>query len=105
MSEVADADLVNPHLISTCSTSPFAPGNPNPPTYNVCMDAGEQDATIRLELNNPSNTTKTIAVSVGCVGANIAAGVRRDPNRSVLNFTVGPAIFIRSKVFLEGPLQ
>ena len=103
LSEVVGASLVDPHSISTCPIL-FNPSIPAL-TYNVCMDAGEQGAAIRLELNNPSNTTKTIAIEIACAGVNIAAGVRRDPSRSVRNFTVGPAIFIRSKVFLEGPLQ
>ena len=78
------------------------------PIYNLCMDDGEQNVTLQLILNNSFDRRKTITVSL--VGFSfflsrpIAEGVRRDPNKSVLRYP-GTAIFIRSKVFLEGPLQ
>ncbi len=78
------------------------------PRYNLCMDDGEKNVTLQLILNNSFDRRKTITVSLETFSPfgnrPIAEGVRRDPINSVLRYP-GTAIFIRSKVFLEGPLQ
>ena len=79
----------------------------NPLGHVICIDAGEQRLTIELKLDNSLNTTRTIMVSMFLVGGlnSIAGGIEQDPDRSTLNFIVHPPVRVRSKVFLEGPLQ
>ena len=74
--------------------------------HQVCMDAGEKDVALQLELNNSFDTRKTILISVFLSGgvATITEGVEIDPNKSVFRFP-GTAVFVRIKVFLEGALQ
>ena len=73
--------------------------------YNVCIDAGEKDVTLRLTLGNSFDRRKTIRITLRSIRSdNLPGGVEPDPDKSVLRYP-GTAIFLRSKVFLEGPLQ
>ena len=72
--------------------------------YRICMDAGdEQDVPIRLALGSSSDTLKTIEISVG-IDNSSTVSAQLVPGNNVLSIP-GTAIFVRSKVFLEGPLQ
>ena len=85
-----------------CPNGPFRTAAGNPLQYLLCMDAGEQDVTIQLKLDNSLTTTRTITIFI-VPTQNV--GIRTDTGRSVLNFIVHPPVRLRSKVFLEGPLQ
>ncbi len=71
-------------------------------TYRVCIDAAasENDITLRLTLNRPFDRRQTIRIELFDADDRF----QRDPNNFALLYP-GTAIFIRSKVFLEGPLQ
>ena len=78
----------------------------NFPLLSLCMDAGEQNVTLRLVLNSSFDRRKTIIISLGGLFSlrGITENIERDPDNSVLRYP-GPAVFMRIKVFLEGPLQ
>ena len=72
---------------------------------NLCMDVGEQNATLRLVLNSSFDRRKTITLTLFINNfLNITPAPQTDPDASVLRYP-GPAIFMRIKVFLEGALQ
>ena len=102
-SQILRSGTVIDYMRSTCTISPFSFASSNPLTFLSCLDAGGQDTTIRLELNNSFDTRKTIIISITtAIGGDVDA--REDPNNSVLRYP-GTAVFIRTKVFLEGALQ
>ena len=76
--------------------------------YFICVDNGEKDVTLSLTLNSLFDRRKTITITL--LGnfdrtlTNVPEGVQRDPSNFALSYP-GTAIFLRSKVFLEGPLQ
>ena len=76
--------------------------------YFICIDGGEQNVRLRLTLDNSFDRRKTITITL--LGnfdrtlTNVLEGVQRDPSNFALSYP-GTAIFLRSKVFLEGPLQ
>ena len=73
--------------------------------YLVCIDAGEKDVTLRLTLDDSFDRRKTITITLlGFFDNNLSEGIERNLDKSALSYP-GTAIFIRSKVFLEGPLQ
>ena len=100
-SEIVRTGPVINYPISTCAGR-FSLSLSNPLTFLSCLDAGEQDVTIRLELNNSFDTRKTITISSTLSQDNVDA--RRDPNNSVLRYP-GTAVFVRTRFFLEGALQ
>ena len=61
-------DPVINYPISTCAGR-FSLSLSNPLTFLSCLDAGEQDVTIRLELNNSFDTRKTITISLTLIQA------------------------------------
>ena len=73
--------------------------------YRICMDAGdEQDLPIRLALGSSSDTLKTIEIAFSISNSRSTVSAQRDSDNDILSIP-STAIFIRSKVFLEGPLQ
>ena len=82
------------------------PSTTNAKLYQVCLGEGTR-ATLELKVQNPDMPRNiTIRFSGSNSSQNLPRGstVRQGPF-STLMPTVDPAILIRSKVFLEGPLQ
>ncbi len=79
--------------------------NFTPPRYQICMNSGARSVRVQFRVNNPE-TSKTITVTLVSVGnSGFPGGLTTMFNPRSLDFTVNPAILVRSKVFLEGPLQ
>ncbi len=108
----ATATVVTRYTVSsqTCMNSEMSPGRfprigLNPLAHDLCIDGGvnKQDLALKLILSNSFDTRKTITISIRILNdRNINGGA--ELGNSVLSYP-GTAIFVRSKVFLEGPLQ
>ncbi len=74
------------------------------PEYSICTE-GRPSVRVELELNDP-DTVGTVTVRLLTFTDNYMTPIDRvnEENRA-LKFVINPFIFIRSKVFLEGPLQ
>ena len=82
------------------------PSRKNTVIYQFCMGEGTRE-TLELKLNNPDMRKNITITSGGGIsmenlppGSTFEFGIR-----NILRLTVNPVVLIRSKVFLEGPLQ
>ena len=94
-SEIMSVSLLTSDDVTNCFSS-FNTIVVGMPQYSLCIDAGQQDVTLQLVLNSSFDRRKTITVFLLSLEEQNVIDTLRYP---------GTVLFVRSKVFLEGPLQ
>ena len=76
----------------------------SPPRYQICTDS-RPSVIVTLALNDPDRVGTVTVRFIGFSENYMTPIDRVNEENRALKFVINPFIFIRSKVFLEGPLQ